>query len=67
VKAQGQVPWSLDVVCVIWPHGRKVDLSLMLLSSTNVATGARILFQLMVIRDRNRKKGISKNLTKGLL
>lgn len=32
---------------------------LMLLSSTDVATGARLLFQLMVIRDRNRKRNIS--------
>lgn len=40
---------------------------LTVLSSTDVASGARILFQLMLIRDKNRKRGISETLQKILL
>lgn len=64
VKTQGQVPWSLDLSCVIWPDRQKMVLGTMLLSSTDEATGARILSQLMVIRDRNRKRSISETFQK---
>lgn len=64
MEAEGQVPWSLDVACVIGPDSQEMVPGLMLLSSTDVASGAIILFQLMVIRDRNRKRGISETLRK---
>lgn len=42
MEAEGQVPWSLDVACVIGPDSQEMVPGLMLLSSTDVASGVII-------------------------
>lgn len=64
MEAEGQVPESLDAASGIWPDSQEIVPGLMRLSSTDVASEARIFFQLMEIRDRNRKRGISDTILK---